>query len=99
MCSFCFRGSYFFVLQLNVINILSSTFEGSSSVTVAFPMYLHTVELQWFEHLLNLKNLLDMGNSVVGLIIAPGQDANSDNLGKYFRLYVVCTHKNCLDTI
>ena len=49
------------------------------------------------------KFIWDMGSlSNRGLIMAPDQEANVDNLGKsfwflYTKIYVVCTHKNCHD--
>ena len=59
--------------------------------------FVNTVQPQWLEH------LWDHGSSSHwGLIMAPVQKTNSDNLGKSFQfstqwLYVECTHLNCLD--
>ena len=49
-----------------------------------------SVELQWLEHRLDHGNLvLDTGSwGHCELIIAPGQEANGDNLGMSFRSYV-----------
>ena len=48
---------------------------------------LHTVEPQWLEHLWDHGNLFEtwVVRANDGLIMAPVQEANSNNLGKSFR--------------
>ena len=54
----------------------------------------HTVEPQWLEHLWDHGNSFEMGSSSqCELIIAPVQEANSDDLGKIFSIFytvIVC---------
>ena len=74
-----------------------------SYTTSLLSLYIYSitnpVKPQWLEHFWdNGKIVRDMDSSSHwGLIMVPGQEANSDNLGNVFRfsrqlLYVKCTH-------
>ena len=49
-----------------------------------------TVELQWLEHLWDNGNLFEtwVVRATEGVIIAPGQEANGDNLGLSFPTFI-----------